>query len=256
MLILSPSKGQDFDTPAPVTDYTLPAFADRSMELIRILRTFSTAELSGLMQISDKLALLNRERYASFSLPFTPENAKQAIFAFTGDVYRGIEAEQYSPDELDYAQKNIRILSGLYGLLRPLDLIQPYRLEMKTRLTNPRGDNLYTFWGTKIAEKLNLQVPDSDTNVLFNLASNEYFRVLPKKSLQMPVIDLLFKERKNGEYKTIAVHAKRARGMMADYMVRNRLTEAEAVKDFQQAGYRYNPDLSAPERFVFTREHT
>lgn len=253
MLILSPSKGQDFETPSPVRDFTLPVFSSSSMELIEILRTYSTAGLCELMQISEKLALLNKKRYASFSLPFTPDNAKQALFSFTGDVYRGIEGETYSVEELSYAQENVRILSGLYGLLRPLDLIQPYRLEMKTRLPNRSGATLYKFWGTRIADEINQQIESSQTSALFNLASNEYSKVIARKALSVPVIDILFKEQKGKTYRTVAIYAKRARGLMTNYMIKNRVDDIEAIKAFQGDGYRFNQNLSTDSQLVFTR---
>jgi len=253
MLILSPSKGQDFETKQPHIQHTVPMFLDQSLELIQLLRSYSVAELRALMQISEKIAELNVERYKAFHLPFSEDNAKSAYFAFTGDVYRGIEADKYSTDDLNFAQQHVRILSGLYGCLRPLDLIQPYRLEMKTKLANPKGDTLYRFWGNQVAEAINQAALASDSPYLFNLASNEYSKVIDKKSLTVPFIDIIFQEEKDGKLRSIAVFGKRARGSMADYMVKNRVTTPEEVKKFNKDGYTYTENLSSENRFVFIR---
>ncbi|WP_028584450.1 peroxide stress protein YaaA [Desulfogranum mediterraneum] len=253
MLILSPSKGQDFDHPAPTDRYSTPDFLEHSLELIKLLRDYSCAELRELMQISEKIALLNQQRYADFSLPFSPGNAKQALYAFSGDVYRPLERADYSVADLDFAQTQLRILSGLYGCLRPLDLIQPYRLEMKTRLANGRGRNLYAFWGRRVAEAINQAGRATDARVLFNLASNEYSRVIPKKELELPMVDILFQEQQGDQLKTISVYAKRARGLMADYIIRNRITTLKGVEGFSAEGYSFAPTLSSPARYLFTR---
>ena len=253
MFILSPSKGQDFDTPVSGKPATVPTFLDNSQELIDLLREYSVPELRSLMQISENIAQLNVDRYQSFALPFNKDNAKQAIFAFTGDVYRGITSESYSAEDLQFAQDNMRILSGLYGCLRPLDLIQPYRLEMKTRLANKNGANLYKFWGTKVADAINKSAKDIHSSFLFNLASVEYSKVIPRKTLKIPVVDILFQEEKKGQLRTIAVFAKRARGLMADYMIKQRITSPEGVQAFTTNNYAFAPHLSDDKRFVFTR---
>jgi len=196
---------------------------DDSQLLIEELRHYSPEQIRELMDVSDNIARLNVERYASFSLPFTPENARPALFAFKGDVYRGIPAGEYGEQELAFSQAHLRILSGLYGCLRPLDLIQPYRLEMKTRLKNPRGDNLYQFWGERITRCLNEELAKQKEPTLVNLASNEYFKAVKPKLLEGRLLQVNFKEVKNGKARVIAVFAKRARGMMADYIIRNRL---------------------------------
>ncbi|MBM9511669.1 peroxide stress protein YaaA [Desulfogranum marinum] len=253
MFILSPSKGQDFDTPVSGKPATVPVFLDNSQKLIDLLREYSVEELRDLMQISEKIAQLNVDRYQSFSQPFTKDNAKQAIFAFTGDVYRGIASDSYSAEDLQFAQEHMRILSGLYGCLRPLDLIQPYRLEMKTRLANDKGPNLYTFWGNKVAEAINTSAANSDSPILFNLASVEYSKVITRKILKIPVVDILFQEEKEGKLRTIAVFAKRARGLMADYMIKQRVTTRKGVQAFTTDKYAFAPHLSDDKRYVFTR---
>lgn len=253
MFILSPSKGQDFDSPFSEKGVTIPQFLDQSQQLIDLLKKYTVQELQDLMQVSEKIARLNVDRYRSFSQPFTTVNAKPALFAFTGDVYRGIAFDRYSQEELDFAQEHLRILSGLYGCLRPLDLIQPYRLEMKTRLATPQGTNLYAFWGTTLAQAINKSAAHADSPFLFNLASTEYAKAVDRKVLEVPVIDILFQEQKDDQLRTIAVFAKRARGLMADHMIRNRATQPEEVKAFNREGYSFAPQLSTEQRFVFTR---
>ena len=253
MFILSPSKGQDFDTPVSEKPATIPIFLDNSQELIDLLKTYSVQDLRSLMQISEKIAQLNVDRYQSFTLPFNKDNAKQAIFAFTGDVYRGISSDSYSAEDLQFAQDNMRILSGLYGCLRPLDLIQPYRLEMKTRLANKNGVDLYQFWGTTVAEAINTSAVNSHSSVLFNLASVEYSKVITRKTLTIPVVDVVFQEEKKGQLRTVAVFAKRARGLMADHMIKQRITTAEGVKAFTTDNYTFASHLSDDKRYVFTR---
>lgn len=253
MLILSPSKGQDLDTPAPQATATIPEFLDQAERLVNLLRAFDTKTLRELMGISDTLARQNRERFVNFSTPFSTANAKQALFTFTGDVYTSIAAEHYTGQQLTFAQENLRILSGLYGCLRPLDLIQPYRLEMKTQLPTDRGGNLYAFWGSRITESLSRAIQRSGQPYLINLASGEYVRAIKKTGLDVPVIEVLFREVKEGKSRTIAIHAKRARGMLTDYILQNRLTSAEDIKAFTGGGYSFAPDLSGEQVWVFTR---
>ncbi len=253
IITLSPSKGQDFEAPVPAVATTTPAMLEDSMLLIRELREYSPEQIRQLMEVSENIANLNVRRYQDFSLPFTTDNARPALFAFKGDVYRGIPVETYGKEDLDFAQGHLRILSGLYGCLRPLDLIQPYRLEMKTRLKNPRGENLYQFWGERITRCLNEELQHQQEPTLVNLASNEYFKAVKPKLLEGRLLQVNFKEVKNGKARVIAVFAKRARGMMADYVIRNRIEEAEALKGFDREGYRYSAGDSDETQWTFVR---
>ena len=201
------------------------------------------------MSLSDKLSKLNFDRFQAFKTSFSLDNSKQALLAFKGDVYNGINASSFSLQDLDFAQQNVRMLSGLYGVLRPLDLIQPYRLEMGTRLSNAQGNNLYDFWGSDISKILN----EDEKKLIVNLASNEYFKAIDKKILKAQILDIVFKEKKKDTYKVIGIYAKRARGLMINYIIRNRLTDAEALKDFSDEGYRFDNDLSSESSWVFLR---
>jgi cytoplasmic iron level regulating protein YaaA (DUF328/UPF0246 family) len=249
LVLLSPSKSMDFSSKTKGA-YTNPEFLDDSSKLIETLSKLSKEEISSLMNLSHKLTELNYERYKEFSTPFTDENAKQAAYAFKGDVYDGLEFDTLNSEDAKFAQNHIRILSGLYGLLRPLDLIQPYRLEMGTKLKNPRGKNLYEFWDKKISEKINEQEKD----LVVNLASNEYFKSVKSKLLDAKVISPAFKDYKNGEYKMIMVYAKKARGLMARYIIENKVTTSEKLLSFDYEGYKYNNDLSSKSEPVFTRK--
>lgn len=253
IIVLSPSKGQDFDAPSPIKKRGMPIHLEASERLIAELRKLDAAALQRLMAISDKIAALNIERYHTFSTPFTTKNAKQALFAFKGDVYNGLDVEQFSKEDLDYAQDHIRILSGLYGVLRPYDLIQPYRLEMKTRLKNPMGDNLYQFWGNSITESINSAFKRHPDNSLINLASNEYFKAVKPKLLPGRLIDVKFKETKNGKTRVVAVFAKRARGIMARYIVKNRIEDPADMRQFDHAGYRFSKSDSDDKQMTFVR---
>lgn len=206
------------------------------------------------MKVSDKIAGLNVARFAEWSETFTTDNARQAIFAFKGDVYTGLEAETLSEDDLSYAQSHLRMLSGLYGLLKPLDLMQPYRLEMGTKLANERGSNLYQFWGNIITDKLNEALSEQGDNVLINLASNEYFKAVKPKALDAQIITPVFKDCKNGQYKVISFYAKKARGMMARYIIENRIESVKQLEAFDTAGYYFAADESTPTELVFKRE--
>ena len=234
--------------------HTLPQYLDDSQELIAQLRELSPAQIAELMHLSDKLAGLNAARFGSWTPDFTPANAKQALLAFKGDVYTGLDAESLGEDDFSYAQDHLRMLSGLYGLLRPLDLMQPYRLEMGTKLANGRGKDLYAFWGTRISEWLNQALADQGDDVLLNLASNEYFSAVKRSALKARVINTEFRDFKNGQYKIISFYAKKARGLMARYVIKERIQNPEQLKAFSYDGYRYSPDDSSPDRLVFLRD--
>jgi cytoplasmic iron level regulating protein YaaA (DUF328/UPF0246 family) len=254
LTVISPAKTLDFETPPSTRKFTQPDFLDRSALLVDELRRLDPTRIGSLMGISDALAELNHARFMNWSPPFTRANAKQALFAFRGDVYTGLDADGFSAADLAFAQKHLRILSGLYGVLRPLDLMQPYRLEMGTALRNAAGRNLYEFWGERITEALNAEFARARKPVLINLASEEYFKAVHPKTLAADIIAPIFKERKGDGYKIVSFFAKKARGMMAAYIVRNRLQQPEGLKDFAQAGYRFNPGLSGAREWIFTRE--
>ena len=253
LITLSPSKGQDFETPGPSKTYSKPAALKDSELLIRELRKIRQKDIQGLMNVSENIAKLTADRYQAFRTPFTPKNAKQAIFAFKGDVYSGIDIGKYKEADLKYAQDHLRILSGLYGCLRPLDLIQPYRLEMKTKLANARGDNLYQFWGDSITDELNKELVQQKHPVLVNLASNEYFKSVKPKKLKGRLLNINFKETKDGKTRVVAIFAKRARGMMADFILRNRIEDPEDIKKFREGGYRFSRQLSDESQWTFVR---
>ena len=253
--VLSPAKTLDFETPSHATMATQPDYLDRSRELVDILRDYSPQALSRLMGISDRLAGLNVARFEQWQTPFDTDNAKQAILAFQGDVYTGLEAADWREDDLEWAQSHLRILSGLYGMLRPMDLMQPYRLEMGTKLENPAGRDLYAFWRDRLTADLDQAVKESSGDrVLINLASNEYFGAIDRQRLSSDVITPVFRDAKNGQYKVISFYAKKARGMMSAWMVQQRLENAEDLKTFDMGGYRFNADLSDQRSWVFTRE--
>ncbi|HDK37649.1 MAG TPA: peroxide stress protein YaaA [Thiolapillus brandeum] len=253
LITLSPSKGQDFATPVSVQHVTQPQMLEDSLTLIKELRKYKADQIQKLMSVSENIAKLNVARYEDFTTPFTQANAHPALFAFKGDVYRGIPVEEYSQEDLDFAQKHLRMLSGLYGCLRPLDLIQPYRLEMKTRLKNPKGDNLYQYWGERLTQCLNAELKNHREPTLINLASNEYFKAVKPRLLEGRLLNIAFKEEKNGKARIIAVFAKRARGMMADYIISNRLEASEAIKNFDREGYHYSAQDSDEKQWVFVR---
>lgn len=253
LITLSPSKGQDFETPGLSKTYSRPEALKDSELLIKELRKIKQEDIQAMMSVSENIARLTAQRYKAFNTPFTPKNAKQAIFAFKGDVYSGIDIEKYREADLKYAQNHLRILSGLYGCLRPLDLIQPYRLEMKTKLHNVRGDNLYQFWGDRITEELNTELEKQKQPVLVNLASNEYFKSVKPKKLKGHLLNINFKETKDGKTRVVAIFAKRARGMMTDYILRNRIENPEDIKKFKQGGYRFCKELSDDRQWTFER---
>ncbi|MCU1715755.1 peroxide stress protein YaaA [Pseudomonas sp. 5P_3.1_Bac2] len=255
LMVISPAKTLDYES-APVTQrFTQPQHLDHAQELIEQLRELSPAQIAELMHLSDKLAGLNAARFGSWQRPFNPSNAKQALLAFKGDVYTGLNAEDFSEDDFDFAQNHLRMLSGLYGVLRPLDLMQPYRLEMGTKFANPKGKNLYEFWGEQISGWLNDALAAQGDDVLLNLASTEYFSAVKRKALPARIIDTEFKDLKNGQYKIISFYAKKARGLMARHVIKQRLSDPAALKDFNLNGYYYSPEQSKPDSLVFLRDH-
>jgi len=252
LIVLSPAKSLDLETPPTTSLHSTPDFLDHSAQLIERMRQFSPAEVGSLMGISDALSSLNVARYASW----TPQldDARQAIMAFNGDVYAGFDARSLQPAQLDYAQSRVRILSGLYGLLRPLDLIHPHRLEMGTRLATARGKDLYAFWGDTITDALNRTASEQQAKVLVNLASEEYFKSVKPRQLSVPVIAPVFEDWKNGKYKIISFYAKRARGMLARYAAVYQIRDPEQLKQFDVDGYAYVPEASNDSSWVFRRK--
>ena len=253
LIFLSPAKSLDYKTPAQVGTFCQPAFLKQSEALIRELRKLSPADLANLMGISDPLALLNFNRFADWKLPFTPENAKQAALAFDGDVYDGLAAKTLSSADLDFAQRHVRILSGLYGILKPLDLMQPYRLEMGTRFANAAGKDLYAFWGETLLDAINGELAGMPRPVAVNLASEEYFKAAVGRKIRGQVIQPVFEDWKSGRYRIITFFAKRARGLMTRYAVVNRLGEPEGLQGFDYDGYAFAPEASADRTWVFRR---
>ena len=253
-IVISPAKSLDFETPAKANKHSEADFLAQSAKLIGELRKLAPQDISALMKVSDKIGQLNHDRFQSWQRPFTPENAKQALLAFKGDVYTGLDAESFSQHDYNWAQKHLRILSGLYGLLKPLDLIQPYRLEMGTRFANKGGKNLYEFWGDALTETLNKELAADKQPTLINLASNEYFKAIKPKQLNAEIITPVFKDFKNGQYKIISFYAKKARGLMSAYIIKNRLDNPEALKQFDSAGYYYSPEHSKGNQWVFLRD--
>ncbi len=252
MIVISPAKKLDETTPAPLREHSQPELLTHSAKLIDVLRDMDSLQLADLMKLSMKLADLNMQRFQQWHTPFTPDNAKQAVFMFRGETYQGLDADSLNADDLAFAQQHLRILSGLYGVLRPLDLIQPYRLEMGTRLANPRGRNLYEFWGDTITDALS-RASNESPRVLVNLASAEYFKAIRPAALTGEIITPVFKESRAGGYKVIGLFAKRARGMMARFIIRNRIRNAEQIKDFSDGDYQYREDISSANEWVFTR---
>jgi cytoplasmic iron level regulating protein YaaA (DUF328/UPF0246 family) len=254
LVVISPAKNLDYESPAVTPEYSQPDMLDDSEKLIKHCRKLSPAKISSLMKISDKLAGLNADRYASWQTPFDNTNAKQALLAFNGDVYTGLDAQSFSQDDFNYAQQHLRILSGLYGVLRPLDLMQAYRLEMGTKLDTGKNKNLYQFWDNKISLKLNQAIDKQGDNILVNLASNEYFKAVKSKALNAEIYTPVFQDCKNGQYKVISFFAKKARGMMARYIIQNRLTDISQLKNFDAAGYRFSEQKSQGNELVFERD--
>ncbi len=251
---MSPAKSLDYDTPAGDVPHTLPHFSAQAAELIEVLRPHSPQQIAELMDLSDTLAALNVARYAAWRPRFTAKNSKQAVLAFNGDVYEGLDAKTLSPKQLEWAQEHVCILSGLYGVLRPLDWMQPYRLEMGTGLKNPKGANLYKFWGAQIAEYLNQRLAKDKAPVVINLASQEYFKSVDRKTLQARVAECVFEDFKGGRYKVISFNAKRARGLMARWAIAHKANKPEDLLAFDSEGYAFDKAASEPDRLVFRRK--
>ncbi len=259
LYLLSPAKSLDYDTPLPEgLPHTTPTFVREASALIDVLRQYAPQDIAALMDLSDKLAALNVARYQAWRPRFTATNSRQALLAFNGDVYEGLEARTLASKDLDWAQSHVAILSGLYGVLRPLDRMQPYRLEMGTRLATDAGSNLYQFWGSQIAEHLNTRLraqgAKAVTPVVVNLASQEYFKAVDRKALKARVIKCVFEDYKGGAYKIISFHAKRARGLMARYAITHRIATPHKLEGFDLDGYAFAPASSEPDRLVFRRK--
>lgn len=253
LIVVSPAKTLDYETPLPISKISQPAFMKRSAELVEILRDYTPKKLGGLMSISDKLAELNVNRFEAWEPKATKKNARQAMFAFKGDVYQGLDAYTMKETDILFAQDHFRMLSGLYGVLRPLDLMQPYRLEMGTKLAGDHGNNLYDFWGPDITDALNKQLKKIGSDVLVNLASNEYFSSVIPSKLKATVISPVFKDFKNGKYKLISFFAKKARGTMSGWMIRKKVTDPKKLVKFAEDGYRYSAEESTENKPVFLR---
>lgn len=253
LITISPAKTLDYESPLAIQTFTQPELLNESQKLINVCRKLSPADIATLMKISDKLAGLNAARFGEWQSDFTPENARQAILAFKGDVYTGMQAETFSVQDFEFAQQHLRILSGLYGVLRPLDLMQPYRLEMGTRLKNPRGKDLYEFWGDIITNQLNSAIAKQGDQVLVNLASDEYFKSVNIKKLDGVMVKPVFLDEKNGKYKVISFYAKKARGLMSRFIIQNKLSKTDQLADFNLEGYQFDESQSKGNDLVFTR---
>ncbi len=253
LITISPAKTLDYESPLATAKFSQPLLLAESQQLIDVCRTLTPAQIASLMNISDKLAGLNAARFGEWQPNFTLENARQAILAFKGDVYTGMQAETFSTDDFDFAQTHLRILSGLYGVLRPLDLMQPYRLEMGIKLENPRGKDLYQFWGDRITDNLNAALEQQGDDVLINLASDEYFKSVNTKKLAAQIIKPVFLDEKNGKYKVISFYAKKARGLMSRFIIQNQLSDPARLVAFNLEGYAFDESLSKGNEWVFKR---
>jgi cytoplasmic iron level regulating protein YaaA (DUF328/UPF0246 family) len=254
LFLLSPAKKLDYDTPVQAQTYTEPLFVSQATALIKVLKTKSAEDIGELMSLSPALSELNVARYAAWKPKFTQDNSRQAVLAFNGDVYEGLQASSLSPKQLDWAQDHVVILSGLYGALRPLDLMQPYRLEMGTRLRTAKGGNLYEYWGSTIADYLNERQDGQKTPVIINLASEEYFKSVDRKALKARVVQCVFQDWKNGAWKVISFHAKRARGLMARYAIEHKIAKPEGLQGFDAEGYAFDAQASSADKLVFRRK--
>lgn len=254
LFLLSPAKKLDYDSPVHIQTHSQPLFVDQAADLIEVLRTKSADDISALMRLSPALSELNVQRYAQWRRAFTQANSRQAVLAFNGDVYEGLDASTLSAKQLDWAQEHVAILSGLYGVLRPLDLMQPYRLEMGTRLETPKGKNLYEYWGNAIVGYLNERQAGQKAPVIVNLASEEYFKSVDLKALEARVVQCVFQDWKNGAWKIISFHAKRARGLMARYAIQHKAAKPEGLHGFDLEGYRFDASVSTEDKRVFRRK--
>ncbi|MBI9035947.1 MAG: peroxide stress protein YaaA [Bacteroidales bacterium] len=254
LIVISPAKSLDKNAEPKSDVYTMPDYMLESERIVRKMKKCKPVDLQALMGVSYKLAHENYDRYQAWSLPFTLENSRQAVLFFKGDVYLGMKVESFSEDDYEFAQKHLRILSGLYGILRPMDLIQPYRLEMGTNISVLKSKNLYEYWTKNITNAINKQLEANSSEVLINLASNEYFKSIDQSKLTAKIITPEFKDRKNGHYKMVSFFAKKARGMMTRYIIQNRISDPEQLKLFNEDGYSYNEQLSKEDKLVFTRE--
>jgi hypothetical protein len=251
--VISPAKKLNFNAESPIKAFTQCDFLDESKKLVDKAKDYTVDDIMKLMSVSENIANLTVQRFQDWKLPFDEQNAKQAALAFNGDTYTGLDAETFSQDDFNYSQEHLRILSGLYGLLRPLDLIQPYRLEMGTTMNNSKGKNLYEFWGTKISEQLNRDINNNKSKYIVNCASDEYFKVIDFPTLNVPVIKPIFKDVKNGVPKVISFFAKRARGMMSKYIIKNRVKSIDDLHGFNDNGYAFQPDQSENHELVYIR---
>ncbi|MHA3981926.1 peroxide stress protein YaaA [Acinetobacter venetianus] len=254
LALISPAKTLDYETALPTDTYTQPRLLEQSQQLIDVCRKLSATEIASLMSVSEKIANLNVDRFREWNADFDFSNARQALFAFKGDVYTGLDAYHLKDQDIDFAQQHLRMLSGLYGLLRPLDLMMPYRLEMGTKLKNARGHNLYEFWGNMITEQINQDLAEIDVKVLVNLASDEYYKSVNEKKIQAEIIKPVFLDQKNGKYKVISFYAKKARGLMARYLIENKLSQVEQLKAFDSEGYYFDAESSSNKELVFKRD--
>jgi len=254
LALISPAKTLDYETALPTDSYTQPRLLEQSQQLIDVCRKLSATEIASLMSVSEKIANLNVDRFRDWNADFDFSNARQALFAFKGDVYTGLDAYHLKDQDIDFAQQHLRMLSGLYGLLRPLDLMMPYRLEMGTKLKNARGHNLYEFWGNMITDQINQDLAEIDAKVLVNLASDEYYKSVNEKKIQAEIIKPVFLDQKNGKYKVISFYAKKARGLMARYLIENQLNQAEQLKAFDSEGYYFDAESSSNKELVFKRD--
>ena len=254
LALISPAKTLDYETALPTDTYTQPRLLEQSQQLIDVCRKLSATEIASLMTVSEKIANLNVERFRDWNAEFDFSNARQALFAFKGDVYTGLDAYHLKDHDIDFAQQHLRMLSGLYGLLRPLDLMMPYRLEMGTKLKNTRGNNLYEFWGSIITDQINQDLAEIDAKLLVNLASDEYYKSVNEKKIQAEIIKPVFLDQKNGKYKVISFYAKKARGLMARYLIENKLSQVEQLKAFDSEGYYFDAESSSDKELVFKRD--
>lgn len=253
MLILSPSKTMDFSRPTVLKNHTIPSFLKESQELIDILKQIDIRDLMKLMKLSPSLAEMNHERHTNWRVPFPEDKSLPAILAFKGDVYEGLRAEKFTISDFEFSMKHLRIVSGLYGLLRPLDLMMPYRLEMNTNLKNSRGKNLYKFWGNTITEELKKAMKENNANVLINLASSEYFKAINQKLISLPIITPVFLQSKGDKSSAVSMYTKKARGMMSRYIISNRISKADDIKSFNIDGYTFDQNMSSENNWFFSR---